>query len=55
MWQVLEETGIDIQGAAFATAENSVFPNGKHYVTIFVLATAQEVRAVAASLASRCA
>lgn len=55
MWvrlQVLEETGIAVHDAAFATAENSVFPDGKHYVTIFVLATAQEVRAAAASLAS---
>lgn len=33
-----------MQGAAFATAENSVFPDGKHYVTIFVQATAPEVR-----------
>jgi hypothetical protein len=41
--QVLEETGIAVQGPVFATAENSVFPNGKHYVTIFVLAAAPEV------------
>lgn len=42
--QVLEETGIIVENAAFVTAENTVFPDGKHYVTIFVLATAPEVR-----------
>lgn len=41
--QVLEETGVAVHNAQFATAENSVFPDGKHYVTIFVLAAAPEV------------
>lgn len=35
-----------MQEPAFATAENSVFPDGKHYVTIFVLAAAPEVGAL---------
>jgi hypothetical protein len=33
-----------VEGAAFVTAESTVFPDAKHYVTIFVLATAPEVR-----------
>ena len=34
--QVLEETGLQLPGARFATAVNTVFPSGKHYVTIFM-------------------
>ncbi|KAJ5619766.1 NUDIX hydrolase [Penicillium lagena] len=35
--EVLEETGLDIQGLEFLTATNSIMANeGKHYVTIFM-------------------
>lgn len=38
--EVLEETGIAVSDVCFATAENTVFPEGKHYVTIFMHAQA---------------
>lgn len=42
--QVLEETGVVVSDCFFATAENTVFvDSNKHYVTIFVLATAPGV------------
>lgn len=39
----MEETGIAVSDVSFATAENTVFPEGKHYVTIFMLAQAPMV------------
>lgn len=42
--QVLEETGVHIRGAHFATAVNTIWPEtGKHYVTLFMLASADKV------------
>lgn len=37
--QVLEETGLTLEGVEFAYAVNSVFPNGAHYVTVFCRAS----------------
>jgi hypothetical protein len=43
--QVLEETGVHIRDARFATAVNTFWPEtGKHYVTLFMLASADKVR-----------
>jgi hypothetical protein len=41
--QVEEETGIRLHDVAFAAAENSIFSNGAHYVTIFMKGTVAEV------------
>lgn len=35
--QVLEETGLNISGIKFAAVANTVFPQGRHYVTIFMM------------------
>jgi 8-oxo-dGTP diphosphatase len=35
--EVLEETNLSITNIRFLTATNDVLPNGKHYVTIFVI------------------
>ena len=41
--EVLEETGLDIQVVARGPYTNNMFPEGgKHYVTLFVVAHAQE-------------
>jgi 8-oxo-dGTP diphosphatase len=37
--EVLEETGLVVGNIKFLTATNDVFPEGKHYVTIFVTCT----------------
>ncbi|PSC76064.1 Nudix hydrolase [Micractinium conductrix] len=37
--EVLEETGLTLEGVEFAYAVNSVFPNGAHYVTVFCRAS----------------
>lgn len=37
--EVQEETGLEIGNIKFLTATNDVFPEGKHYVTIFVTCT----------------
>lgn len=42
-------------GLRFVTAENTVFPDGKHYVTIFMVGEAEEVSAVMARVRSVCA
>ena len=34
--EVLEETGLVVGDIKFLTATNDVFPEGKHYVTVFV-------------------
>lgn len=41
--EVLEETGLVVTNARFASAVNSVFGNTAHYVTIFMRADLQEV------------
>jgi hypothetical protein len=42
--QVLEETGVEVQGVKFAALENVIFPSGQHYVVVFMKGTATEVR-----------
>lgn len=37
--EVLEETGLIVGNIKFLTATNDIFPEGKHYVTIFVTCT----------------
>lgn len=36
--EVFEETGLCIERAVFKTAVNNLFPDGRHYVTIFTSA-----------------
>ncbi|MBS3054593.1 MAG: NUDIX domain-containing protein [Candidatus Aenigmarchaeota archaeon] len=44
--ETLEEGGIKIKNVRFASATNNIFPEGKHYVTIFMLAEWDEGEAV---------
>jgi 8-oxo-dGTP diphosphatase len=37
--ETLEETGLVVGNVKFLTATNDVFPEGKHYVTVFVTCT----------------
>lgn len=36
--ETLEETSLQIKNVRFAAVTNDIFPEGKHYVTIFMLA-----------------